>query len=122
MKRIFPVLLLALIGGGFSSCSHTSHTTSPAPDLQLLTKIQAANKSIQGGDGQSTDTAIILTDKTSAAISQEYAVYREIYGTEPAGQALMEKNGRHYDVLFDDKRRELYFDITAYWKHTYGGR
>lgn len=121
MKPIFPVLLLALIGGGFSSCSHT---TSPAPDLQLLTKIQAANKSIQGGDGQSKETAIILTGKTPAVIQQEYAVYNEIYGygTPPAGQALLEENGRHYDVLFDNAGRKVYFDITAYWKHTYGGR
>ncbi len=118
MKNALHLLALIPLAACFCACSHTTNTT---PDLQLLTKFQAANENIQGGDGQSMETAIILTAKTTAAISQEYAIYREIYGTAPAGQALTRANGRYYDVLFDDKKRELYFDITAYWKHTHGG-
>lgn len=122
MKHIFPVLLLALIIGGFSSCSHTTSQTPPMPNLQLLAKVQATNKNIQGGNGLSKETAIILTSKTPAVIQQEYILFNGLYGTAPAGQALLEDNGRHYDVLFDNDGRKFYFDITAYWKHTYGGR
>lgn len=119
MKTIFSFLLLSLSSVGFCACSHTTDTT---PDLQLLTKIQTANKMIQGGDGQSKETAIVLLPKTPDVIKQEYSLYHELYGTAPAGQVLQEGNGRHYDMLFDDDGRKLYFDITAYWKHTYGDK
>lgn len=40
----------------------------------------------------------------------------------PRGQALPEDNDRHDDVLRDGGKKTLYFDITAYWKRTYGDK
>lgn len=114
MKMVLMSVAVAL---AFCSCS----TPEPAPTQTMtIQELKAVNRSVRGGDGSSLDTAIVLTEKTPAAIRQEYVIFRILRGTGPAGQGLLEKDGHHYDVLVGEDERALYFDITAYWKHTYG--
>lgn len=113
MKMILMSVVVAL---AFCSCS----TQEPAPGLMTIQELRVGAPSIRGGDGSSLEQAIVLGEKTPAAIRQEYALYRELRGTSPARQGLLIEKGRHYDVLVGEDGRALYFDITAYWKHTYG--
>lgn len=85
----------------------------------VLQELKNMDSSITGGDGLSMETAIVLATANSDVVGQEYAIYRAIYGISPAGQRLLYDAGRHYDMLVNGDK-ELYFDITAYWEHTYG--
>lgn len=85
-----------------------------------IQELRRGDRSIRGGEGSSLEQAIVLGEKTPAAIQQEYAIYCELRGTAPAGQGLLKKDGRRYDALFGEDGSTLSFDITAYWKNTYG--
>ncbi len=85
----------------------------------VLQQLKAMDSSISGGDGQSMETAIVITTATSDAVGQEYAIYRAVFEISPARQQLLYDDGHHYDVLINGDKK-LYFDITAYWEHTYG--
>ena len=111
MKATLIISLLALC-----LCPVSCSQANPQAALQ---KIKDAGIGIQGGDGQSMETAIVLTEKTPAVIRQEYVIFESLYGFRPDIQRLSEKDGHHYDVLMG-KDKTLYFDITAYWQHEYG--
>lgn len=76
---------------------------------------------ISGGDGKTKETAIILHTEGPETIRLEYLIYAAIYQTRPASQAVVHENGRAYDMLIgEDESQVLYFDITAYWQHSFG--
>ena len=107
-----PIIFLSVLCFCPVSCSQAN----PQATLQHL---KTTDSGIQGGDGQSLETAIVLTEKTPAVIRQEYVIFESLYGFRPDIQRLSEKDGHHYDVL-RGKDKTLYFDITAYWQHEYG--
>ena len=107
-----PFIFLSALGFCLGNCSQVN----PQATLQHL---KTTDSGIKGGDGQSMETAIVLTEKTPAVIRQEYVIFESLYGFRPDIQGLSEKDGHHYDVL-SGKDKTLYFDITAYWQHTYG--
>lgn len=111
MKMAWMILTLA-----FVLCSCTPPKSAPTSTPEEL---KAADSSISGGDGSSPEQAIVLAETTPAVIRQEYALFRALRGTAPAGQGLLEKDGRHYDVMVGEDGKALYFDITAYWRNTY---
>lgn len=111
MKATLIISLLALC-----FCPVSCSQANPQAALQ---KLKDAGNGIQGGDGQSMETAIVLTEKTPAVIRQEYVIFESLYGFRPDIQGLTEKDGHHYDVL-SGKDKTLYFDISAYWRHTFG--
>ena len=111
MKATLIISLLALC-----FCPVSCSQANPQATLQHL---KTTDSGIQGGDGQSLETAIVLTEKTPAVIRQEYVIFESLYGFRPDIQRLSEKDGHHYDVL-RGKDKTLYFDITAYWQHEYG--
>ena len=112
MMKATPIIFLLALCFCPVSCSQ-------ADPQAALQKIKDAGIGIQGGDGQSMETAIVLTEKTPAVIRQEYVIFESLYGFRPDIQRLSEKAGHHYDVL-RGKDKTLYFDITAYWQHEYG--
>ncbi len=111
MKATLIIFLLAL---GFCPLSYSQENPQAA-----LQKLKDAGKGIQGGDGQSIETAIVLTGKTAEVVRQEYEIFEALFGFSPENQGLMEKDGHYYDVL-SGNGKTLYFDITAYWQHEYG--
>ena len=111
MKATLIISLLALC-----FCPVSCSQANPQAALQ---KLKDAGNGIQGGDGQSMESAIVLTEKTPAVIRQEYVIFESLYGFRPDIQGLAEKDGHHYDVL-SGKDKTLYFDISAYWRHTFG--
>lgn len=111
MKATLIISLLALC-----FCPVSCSQANPQATLQ---KLKDAGNGIQGGDGQSMETAIVLTGKTSDVVRQEYEIFQALYGFRSEMQGFMQKDGHSYDVL-SGKDKTLYFDITAYWLHTYG--
>ena len=74
---------------------------------------------VQGGDGQTRETAIVLTTRSLDTIRLEYDIFSRVFGTNPEGQRVVSAGERHYDVL-SRGNKELWLDITAYWEHTFG--
>ena len=111
MKATLVISLFALC-----LCPVSCSQANPQAALQ---KLKDAGNGIQGGDGQSMETAIVLTGKTTHVVSQEYDIFQALYGFRPEMQGFMKKDGHYYDVLSGDGKT-LYFDITAYWQHQYG--
>lgn len=74
-----------------------------------------------GGDGSSVEEAVIILGATgeSDGVPAEYQWIDKTYpGAEVEGQALLDDNGRVYDLLtltIEGKPVEVYFDITEYF-------
>lgn len=84
---------------------------------------QAATEAalISGGDGRTMETAVVLHIEGPEVVRMEHLIYFAVYKTRPAKQSLRRADGRVYDVLVgEDESQVLYFDITAYWHHSYG--
>lgn len=93
-----------------------------------LRELQAQGLDLGGGDGLTIRRAIRLNATTPKAVEQEYEIFFNCFTTQPNFQSMLQKNGRCYDVLIYRQpmaerhlfERLLWFDITAYWEHTYG--
>lgn len=93
-----------------------------------LKELQAQGIDLSGGDGLTRRRAIRLNTPTPEAVEQEYAIFLNCFSTQPNFQSMLQSNGRYYDILvyrqpLADRHlfeRLLWFDITAYWEHTYG--
>ena len=80
-------------------------------------------KVLKGGPGFTKETAWKILIKQRAAVSYEYLVLGRLGLGERQMQALVEENGRYYDVHYirvehDGAlyRVEQWFDITPYFK------
>lgn len=104
----------------------------PEADEQYLKRklkeLQAQGLDLGGGDGLTKRRAIRLNTSTQEAVEQEYTIFLNCFSTQPNFQSMVQSNGRYYDILvyrqpMADRHlfeRLLWFDITAYWEHTYG--
>ncbi len=107
----------------------------PFPD-SLAQQLIAASRNLAasfeedgavGGHGFTRKTAWRVMLKDSSAVSLEYMIVRICFGTQPETQSLSKVWGRYYDTLSflataegKTYRVEQWFDITPYYKHTYG--
>ena len=80
-------------------------------------------KALKGGPGFTRETAWKILIKDRAAVSFEYLVLGRLGLGERQMQALVEENGRYYDMHIIDVEHEgkhysveQWFDITPYFK------
>ena len=80
-------------------------------------------KALKGGPGFTQETAWKILIKDRAAVSFEYLVLGRLGLGERQMQALVEENGRYYDMHIIDVEHEgkhysveQWFDITPYFK------
>ncbi|MFX0025439.1 MAG: hypothetical protein ACFE8M_03430 [Candidatus Hermodarchaeota archaeon] len=76
---------------------------------------------ITGGDGNSLDDAIIISDCSHfEGIDQEYIILKKKFGNyKLIKQSLIEESGKIYDfleiILEDGGKTEVYFEITNFF-------
>jgi|SRR6516164_5688469 hypothetical protein len=78
-----------------------------------------------GGDGTSVETAVVINaPNTSFGVHAEYQYITSKHGPKGTGwtlesQALMARDGKHFDVLKikigTEELRTYFFDITEFW-------
>lgn len=125
--------LLALLLASCSCLVPETPVSEATPEVQsaLILKHEATikrtqtdfPKALQGGPGFTRETAWKILIKERAAVSFEYLVLGRLNLGEHKLQALVEENGRYFDmhlieVEHDGKRYtvEQWFDITPYFK------
>ena len=130
--------LFCMVGLLLTACSSVPSEESvelqPAPAALLQELIQQNEstikrtqtdfpKALKGGPGFTQETAWKILIKDRAAVSFEYLVLGRLGLGERQMQALVEENGRYYDMHIIDVEHEgkhysveQWFDITPYFK------
>ena len=130
--------LFCMVGLLLTACSSVPSEESvelqPAPSALLQELIQQNvstikrtqtdfPKALKGGPGFTQETAWKILIKDRAAVSFEYLVLGRLGLGERQMQALVEENGRYYDMHIIDVEHEgkhysveQWFDITPYFK------
>jgi hypothetical protein len=103
MKTVSPLLLCLVLG----AC--VAQPAPPPTEPDLTTEARSA-----------LSRAIVVPSKdTAGGIAWEYAWIRKNRpGWEPAGQALLEDQGRYYDLITltkDGNTEDVLFDITGFF-------
>ncbi len=86
-----------------------------------------SNVRIEGGQGDTLETAIIIKGAadSSIGVAVEWAILHQIFGQKNKdwmfeGQSLHELNGHGYDLmrlaLSDGSKRMIYFDVTDFYR------
>jgi hypothetical protein len=110
-KLLLSVFVLTL-GGCATEASRNPRTAAPPAVAAASTVVR---------DGSSIESAIIIqaNDEVSGVRAEHAWIHEHIPGGRPAGQALVEHDGRPYDLIHvklqDGSVRNVFFDIASFF-------